>query len=110
MLGIHRADTELDLIVWFNESGLDLRKKFNSYEVEQILDKLLEHKRYVLYKRERCSKVKWYYRLTIVFLPIVWVLLLLFAPFNYILTGSFAYPDNKFFIYIQRWLDKLLLY
>ena len=88
MLGIHRADTELDLIVWFNESGLDLRKKFNSYEVEQILDKLLEHKRYVLYKRERCSKVKWYYRLTIVFLPIVWVLLLLFAPFNYILTGS----------------------
>ena len=110
MLGIHRADTELDLIVWFKESGLDLRKKFNSYEVEQILDKLLEHKRYVLYKRERRSKVKWYYRLTIVFLPIVWVLLLLFAPFNYILTSSFAYPDNKFFIYIQRWLDKLLLY
>lgn len=56
------------------------------------------------YKRKKKISNIWL-RLSIIFLPIVWLLLFIGLPINFIITGRWGY--NSKFNFIINWLDNL---
>jgi hypothetical protein len=100
-------------------------KKASNYEVENwLIDKLKLRKDqerdlrnyefirsspfYFYKKKEKVDNIL--FRLTLLFFPIVWILLFITLPINFIITGTWGYNDKNILIkLIHDWMEKLRL-
>ena len=90
------------------EVGEWIRENFpiSRDQYREIIEKgLIEKAPFQFFKQERKENSVWF-RLTILFVPIVIILLLLFLPLNYIITGRWGYNMKKTF-WLIRWLDRM---
>ena len=56
--------------------------------------------------KERKHNPNFFERLSVIFFPIVWILLFLGLPFTYIINGSWGY--GKSFNWILNWVDRII--
>ena len=59
---------------------------------------------YYLYKEREKVKGNFFIRATVVFVPIVWLILLMGFPINFVFTGSWGYSKIEWFL---KWANKL---
>lgn len=86
---------------WLKESIPEL----TSYQKSKIYDnEIIRFSPFEFYKEKETTSNIWL-RLSVIFLPVVWIILLLFLPITFILTGRWGY--NKRFNWILNWMDKV---
>lgn len=100
-------------------------KKASNYEVENWLVKKLNLTKeqeidlrnyefirfspFFFYKKKEKVNNFWF-RITLIFFPIVWILLFITLPINFIISGRWGYDDKNVIIkFIHNWMDKLRL-
>lgn len=82
---------------WLEENIPDLTK----YQKQRIReDEIIRFAPFEFYKKGKKIDNIWI-RLSIIFVPIVWLILVLGLPFNFILTGSWGYEEIK---WVSTWL------
>ena len=59
---------------------------------------------YFMQKNKRVENI--FIRLSIVFLPFVWLILVIGLPANYIITGNWGYDDKKI-SWFSKWIGKI---
>lgn len=100
-------------------------KEASNYEVENwLIDnlKLTKDQQYNLRNYEFVRKSPFYFykkkekinniwfRLTLLFFPIIWIFLFITLPINFIITGKWGYNDKNILIkLIHDWMQKLRL-
>jgi hypothetical protein len=63
---------------------------------------------YFYKKKEKVDNI--WFRLTLLFFPIIWILLFITLPVNFIITGKWGYNDKNILIrLIHDWMQKLRL-
>lgn len=92
---------DYEITKWFKANGLEL-----SSEQWRKFNNLLEYD-YPFYTYKRSQKTSSVLmRLTIIFLPIVFIILFLYLPIQFLFTGRWGYNGNQIKWY-QDWCDKL---
>ena len=86
---------------WLKKSSLNL----TDYQKRKLWDdEIIRFSPFEFYKNKKSVTNIWL-RFSIIFLPIIWVLLFIFLPLTFILTGSWGY--GKKFNWILNWMDKV---
>lgn len=87
-----------------------LRENINltEYQKQKLLELDIRDTNLCFYKKTK-KTTSVLLRLTIIFIPIVFLLLVLGIPINYLLTGYWAYDvrNNKLILKIYNWLGAL---
>ncbi|MBG0514080.1 MULTISPECIES: hypothetical protein [Elizabethkingia] len=93
--------SDIEVENWLKESIPEL----TSYQKSKIYnDEIVRFSPFKFYKEKKETSNVWL-RLSIIFLPIVWIILFLFLPLTFIITGRWGY-SNKF-NWILNWMDKV---
>ena len=94
----------LEVQEWLHESIPEL----TGYQKEMIDDEFLRDSEFYFYK-DADEKVSFWWRLTIIFFPIIWVLLFIGLPFNMIITAQWGYGKTFGDKFYSPWVRKLKL-
>lgn len=84
--------------------------KFTDYQKSLLRsnEDIIRYAPFKFYKRKPKQDNMWI-RLTLVFVPLVWLIMILGLPLNFILTGIWGYPNNKVYKFIMNWFHLLRL-
>ena len=94
---------------WLTESIPDLTR----YQKEVILEEghdFISASDYYFYKKTEPKKVTFWWRLTILFSPFVWLLLFAGLPLNMLFTGQWGYGRKFNDKFLKPWWSRLNLY
>lgn len=79
--------------------------KLNDYQIQKLnRENIIENGHFYIFEDKKYQSNIWL-RLSIVFYPIVWLLLFIGLPINYIVTGRWGY--NRKWNFIINWIDKI---
>lgn len=88
---------------------LDFLRKEGVITKEQMYNCLqqdiFEKSKFYFFEQIPVKKEPFWFRLTIIFVPIVILLLIIGIPFYYLFTSSWYYGEK--FMFIKKWLDRL---
>lgn len=96
--------SDYDVQDWLEKSIRDL----TPYQKQWIRnDELIRFAPFEFYQRPKKEKVNVLWRITILVFPIYILLLFLFSPIKWIVTGKWGYPQKFFDNFHAKWLRKL---
>lgn len=80
--------------------------KLTPYQIE-ILEKenILEYSEYYIYKQKESVESLWW-RLSLPFFCVVYIILLFLLPLNFIVEGTWGYR-RKYIFWFLEWMDKM---
>lgn len=97
-MGIHnyKKASNYKVIEWLENSI----KELTPYQKQKIRDdEIVRFAPFEFYERRKPVKSVWL-RLTIIVMPIVWLLIFVSLPFNFLITGNWGYKYEK-----VKWFD-----
>ena len=98
----YKRASDYEVRRWLEKSIPEL----TNYQKEKMRDfDFLRSSPFEFYIRRKKVKKVWL-RFSIIFFPIVWILIYLSLPFNFILTGSWGY-SNKSIKWFTNWINEL---
>lgn len=89
-----------------------LEKELNltPYQKEVLRDReVIRFSPFYFYKRKVYKKVSFLFRLTVVFIPIYYLLILIGLPFTWIFSGKWGYGQKFYDKFHAVWMNKLNL-
>ena len=88
------------------EDTLDL----TVYQKERLIDDdLIRQSPFYFYKKREKPKINLWWRLTIIFIPAYYLILLCLLPFNFLFTGQWGYGKKFYDTIHASWMNKLNL-
>ena len=88
---------------WLEESIRDL----TPYQKQKIFDdEIIRFSPFEFYEKRKVVSSFWI-RLTIIFIPFVWLLLFIGLPFKFIVTGQWGY-GKKMLNWYDKWVSKVI--
>lgn len=93
----YKKASDYDVLAWLERSIVEM----TPYQKQKLRDnETIRFAPFEFYKRRKQVKSFWL-RLTIILMPIVWVILFISLPFNFLFTGSWGYKYER-----VKWFDK----
>lgn len=99
--------TPQDVRQWIENNIPEL----TNYQKQEIVDEEIGRwtDELVFFKYKQSKKVKFWWRLTVIFFPFAWAMLFIGLPFNMILTGKWGYHKKFVGKFWSSWMEKLEL-
>ena len=106
MFNVKKTST-YDVRKWIEEIVPEITAYQNSKLWEEEWYDKVRYSEYVLYKKQKKKTPNFFLRLTMPFAWLIWLIMLVCLPVNYIITGDWKY-DHRIYDYIFKWMDKVL--